>query len=123
MAAAAKGGASHKASKPTKVIKKPPKKRRKSRKQSLSTYVYRVLTEVHPSTRILTKATSVINSFTVDIFERIASEASHLIHYNKRHTTSAREIQSAIHPTLPGELAKHSISKGTKAVTKYTNFV
>eukprot|EP00061_Rhincodon_typus_P016907 g45364.t1 len=49
---------------------------------------------------------------------RIASEASHLIHYNKRQTISAREIQSAVRLMLPGELAKHAVSEGTKAVTK-----
>ncbi|XP_078421434.1 histone H2B type 1-A-like [Cetorhinus maximus] len=125
LAAATKGGASRKALKQSliKVTKKPPKKRRKSRKQSYSIYVYRVLTQVHPSTRISSKAMSVMNSFVVDIFERIASEASHLIHYNKRRTISAREIQSAVRLMLPGELAKHAVSEGTKAVTKYTNSV
>ncbi|XP_078398967.1 histone H2B type 1-L-like [Cetorhinus maximus] len=53
----------------------------------------------------------------------IASEASHLIHYNKRHTISVREIQSAVRLMLPGEVAKHAGSEGTKAVTKYTNSV
>ncbi|XP_078388349.1 histone H2B type 1-A-like [Cetorhinus maximus] len=125
VAAAAKGGASHKASKQslTKVTRKPPKKRRKCRKQSYSTYVYRVLTQVHPSTRISPKAMSVMNSLVVGIFEHITSEASHLIHYKKCHTIPAREIQSAICFMLPGELAKHAIFEGTKAVTKYTNSI
>ncbi|XP_078389007.1 histone H2B type 1-A-like [Cetorhinus maximus] len=125
LAAATKGCVSRKASKQSliKVTKKPPKKRRKSRKQSYSISVYRVLTQVHPSTRISSKAMSVMNSFVVDIFERIASEASHFIHYNKRRTISAREIQSAVRLMLPGELAKHAVSEGTKAVTKYTNSV
>ncbi|XP_041062850.1 histone H2B type 1-L-like [Carcharodon carcharias] len=97
LAAATKGGASRKVSKQSliKVTKKPPKKRRKSRKQSYSIYMYRC----------------------------IASEASHLIHYNKRRTISAWEIQSVVRLMLPGELAKHAVSKGTKAVTKYTNSV
>ncbi|XP_078426138.1 histone H2B type 1-L-like [Cetorhinus maximus] len=125
LAAATKGGASRKASKQSliKVTKKLPKKQRKSRKQSYSIYVYRVLTQVHPSTRMSSKAMSVMNSFVVDIFERIASKASHLIHYNKRRTISAREIQSTVRLMLPGELAKNAVSEGTKAVTKYTNSV
>ncbi|XP_051899445.1 histone H2B-like [Pristis pectinata] len=121
--AAKKGVVSKKAVKQslTKVNKTPCKKRRKYRKNSYAAYVYRVLTQVHPATRISSKAMSVMNSFVVDIFERIATEASHLIHYNKRHTISAREIQSAVRLMLPGELAKHAVSEGTKAVTKYTN--
>ncbi|XP_041059036.1 putative histone H2B type 2-D [Carcharodon carcharias] len=53
----------------TKVTKNSPKKWRKSRKQSYSTYMYRVLTQVYPSNRISSKAMSVMNSFIVDIFE------------------------------------------------------
>ena len=36
-------------------------------------------------------------------------------------TLSSREIQSAVRFVLPGELAKHAISEGVKAVTKYTS--
>ncbi|KAI8491375.1 acetylcholinesterase [Branchiostoma belcheri] len=58
----------------------------------------------------------------IDIFERIAAEASRLAHYNKRSTISSREIQTAVRLLLPGELAKHAVmSEGTKAVTKYTS--
>jgi histone H2B len=49
--------------------------------------------------------------------ERIASEASRLAQYNKRQTISSREIQTAVRLLLPGELAKHAVSEGTKAVT------
>ncbi|UYV62682.1 hypothetical protein LAZ67_2001542 [Cordylochernes scorpioides] len=47
--------------------------------------------------------------------------ASRLAHYNKRHTITSREIQTAVRFLLPGELAKHAVSEGTKAVTKYTS--
>ncbi|KAI8477970.1 Histone H2A type 1-D [Branchiostoma belcheri] len=63
----------------------------------------------------------IMNSFVNDIFERIAGEASRLAHYNKRSTISSREIQTAVRLLLPGELAKHAVSEGTKAVTKYTS--
>ncbi|KAJ8399011.1 hypothetical protein AAFF_G00416780 [Aldrovandia affinis] len=59
----------------------------------------------------------IINSFVNDIFERIAGEASRLAHYNKRSTITSREIQTAVRLLLPGELAKHAVSEGTKAVT------
>ena len=52
---------------------------------------------------------------------RIAAEASRLAHYNKRSTITSREIQTAVRLLLPGELAKHAVSEGTKAVTKYTS--
>ena len=56
-----------------------------------------------------------------DAFERIAVEAGKLVRYNKKGTLSSREIQTAVRLILPGELAKHAVSEGTKAVTKYTS--
>jgi len=77
------------------------------------------LRQVHPDTGISTKAMNIMNSFVNDIFERIAQESGRLARYNKRHTITSREIQTAVRLLLPGELAKHAVSEGTKAVTKY----
>ena len=96
-----------------------------------------VLKQVHPDTGISNKAMAILNSFVNDIFERIATEASstslhsHLLYsdstdalftelasYSKKSTISSREIQTAVRLILPGELAKHAISEGTKSVTK-----
>uniref|UniRef100_UPI00398E5D0A histone H2B 3-like n=1 Tax=Pristiophorus japonicus TaxID=55135 RepID=UPI00398E5D0A len=105
----------------TKKRAKGEKKRRKTRKQSYGIYIYKVLKQVHPDTGISSSAMSVINSFVNDIFERIACEASRLIRYSRRQTISSREIQTTVRLLLPGELAKHAVSEGTKAVTKYTS--
>ncbi|ROL44176.1 Histone H2B [Anabarilius grahami] len=105
----------------TKTAGKGGKKRRKTRKESYAIYVYKVLKQVHPDTGISSKAMGIMNSFVNDIFERIAGESSRLAHYNKRSTITSREIQTAVRLLLPGELAKHAVSEGTKAVTKYTS--
>ena len=63
---------------------------------------------------------SIINSFVNDVFERIAGEACRLAKYSKKATISSREVQTAVRLLLPGELAKHAVSEGTKAVTKYS---
>merc|ERR1712002_837883 len=96
------------------------KKRRTRRKESYGIYIYKVLKQVHPDTGISSRAMSIMNSFVNDIFERIAAEASRLSQYNKKSTISSREVQTAVRLLLPGELAKHAVSEGTKAVTKYT---
>ncbi|CAH3173668.1 unnamed protein product, partial [Porites evermanni] len=80
---------------------------------------YLVLKQVHPDTSISRKAMGMMNSFVNDSFERIAFEASRLALYSKRSTLSSREIQTAVKLLLPGELSKHAISEGTKAVSKY----
>ncbi|XP_052459061.1 histone H2B-like [Carassius gibelio] len=105
----------------TKSASKGGKKRRKSRKESYAIYVYKVLKQVHPDTGISSKALGIMNSFVNDIFERIAGESSRLVHYNKRSTITSTEILTAVRLLLPGELAKHAVSEGTKAVTKYTS--
>jgi len=97
------------------------KKRSKTRKETYSSYIYKVLKQVHPDTGISNKAMSILNSFVNDIFERVAGEASKLASYNKKSTISSREIQTAVRLILPGELAKHAVSEGTKAVTKYSS--
>jgi histone H2B len=102
--------------------KKAPKKatttKKKKRTESYSSYIYKVLKQVHPDTGISKKGMSIMNSFINDIFERIATEAGKLATYNKKATLSSREIQTAVRLMLPGELAKHAVSEGTKAVTK-----
>lgn len=112
---------SKKAATKAKAARSADKKRRRRRKESYSIYIYKVLKQVHPDTGVSSKAMSIMNSFVNDIFERIAAEASRLAHYNKRSTITSREIQTAVRLLLPGELAKHAVSEGTKAVTKYTS--
>jgi hypothetical protein len=45
-------------------------------------------------------------------------DGSELAAYSKKSTISSREIQTSVRLILPGELAKHAISEGTKSVTK-----
>ncbi|KAJ3869998.1 histone H2B [Lentinula edodes] len=104
-------------SKPTAGVDGEKKKRKKARKETYSSYIYKVLRQVHPDTGISNKAMAILNSFVNDIFERIATEASKLATYSKKSTISSREIQTSVRLILPGELAKHAISEGTKSVT------
>ena len=97
------------------------KKRRRRRRESYAIYIYKVLKQVHPDTGVSSKAMSIMNSFVNDIFERIANESSKLSNHNGRSTISSREVQTSVRLLLPGELAKHAVSEGTKAVTKYTS--
>ena len=110
-----------------KTVKKPvsadgkKKKRSKKSVETYKIYIYKVLKQVHPDTGISSKAMGIMNSFINDLFEKIATEASKLSRYNKKPTITSREIQTAVRLVLPGELAKHAVSEGTKAVTKFTS--
>merc|ERR1711934_437792 len=67
---------------PKKVAKKTTAKkgakggRKKKGTESYKIYIYKVLKQVHPDTWVSSKSMSIMNSFTNDIFEKIASEAS-----------------------------------------------
>ena len=103
-----------------KFLMKTKKDKTKAKKsESYSTYIWKVLKEVHPDTGISSKAMSIMNSLVNDVFDKLATEAVMLSMRNKRLTVTAREVQSAARLVLPGELAKHAISEGVKAVDKY----
>src|ERR1700761_2937575 len=74
---------------------KPVKGKRSGRRtETYSSYIYKVLKQVHPDTGISKKAMSIMNSFINDVFERIAGEAGRLVRYNNKATLSSREIQT-----------------------------
>jgi len=97
------------------------KKRAKRNVETYKIYIFKVLKQVHPDVGISSKAMGIMNSFINDIFEKLSQEASRLARYNKKPTITSREIQTAVRLVLPGELAKHAVSEGTKAVTKFTS--
>ncbi|KAJ8434279.1 hypothetical protein Cgig2_009254 [Carnegiea gigantea] len=100
------------------------KKRMKKSVETYKIYIFKVLKQVHPDIGISSKAMSIMNSFINDIFEKLAQESSRLARYNKKPTITSREIQTAVRLVLPGELAKHAVSEGTKAVTNsYDDYV
>ena len=82
-------------------------------------FVYKVLKQVHPNIGISSKAMNIMESFCNDLFERLAAEAARLARYNRKSIIQPRDIQSAVRLLLPGELSKHAVSEGTKALTKY----
>ena len=97
------------------------KKRAHKRTESFSSYIMKVLKQVHPKTGISKRSMMIMNSLVKDTFERIGSEARRLCRYSNKGTLSSREVQTAVRLALPGELAKHAVSEGTKAVTKFSS--
>lgn len=112
------------ASKTTPTVKKTAKhsidkKRKKSKYDSFSTYIYKVLKQIHSEVGISKKSMDIMNSFIKDIYDKIAIEAANMTRIQKRHTLGTREIAGAVKLLLPGELSKHAVVEGTKAVNKY----
>ena len=99
--------------------RRPGQKTSKKSKESFNIYIYKVLKQVYPEMGMSKKAMGIMNSFVFDTFERLATEAGKLCKMGGKHTLDARAVQTAVRLCLPGELAKHAVSEGTKAVTKF----
>ncbi len=120
-AAPAKGKVAKKVKAPKAASADGKKKRKATKHESYKVYLYKVLKQVHPDTGVSSKAMSILNSLMNDMFDKIATEAARLSRYSKKPTMTSREIQTAVRLVLPGELSKHAVSEGTKAVTKFTS--
>ena len=108
--------------KPAKSAPKPTAMKAKRRRgvQTFNSYIFKVLKQVHPNTRISKKGVQIVNNFVNDTFEQVAMEASKLVRMNKGFTLNSRDVQSAARLVLPGELSKHAVSEATKAMGKLT---
>nr|XP_016456268.1 PREDICTED: late histone H2B.L4-like [Nicotiana tabacum] len=109
--------------KPTKIEKEGKRKKKKRTKVGYGRYIYKVMKQVHPDMGISSKAMTILDNLMGDMFERIAEAAATLSKYVGRTTLSSREIQGAVKMVLPGELGKHAIAEGTKAVVSYVTAV
>lgn len=84
-------------------------------------YLNNILYQVHPGIRLSRKARSIMNSFVVDMLERVGSEAGRLSQQKPKGAMGALDIKNAVESFFPDGLAKHAVSEGAKAVTKYTS--
>ena len=87
-------------------------RRKKPDHSSFSTYIYKVLKQVHPDTGISNRAMAVMNDLNKDIFRRILAEAVNLCEVNKKLTMTSREVQTAVRLILPGYGVIHWNSNG-----------
>merc|ERR1711907_180488 len=93
--------------------------RKKKRVETFSVYIYKVLKNIHPEVGMSKKAMAVMNSFVMDLFERLALESSKLVRYHGKQTMTSNDVQSAVKLVLPGDLSEHAVAEGTRALNKF----
>lgn len=94
--------------------------KKKSRKaRTYGTYIHRVLEQVHPNLRIAQTSIDQLDQAIKVIIARFRDECIKLLELSHKVTINARTIQTATRMVFPGELTKHAVSEGTKAVLKY----
>ena len=82
-------------------------------------YIYKVLKQVHPDTGMSQNSKEQVQNILNLLGNKIALEAYSLTKHAGKKTLSSREIQTAVRLVIPGELAKHAVSEGAKAVTQF----
>jgi histone H2A len=93
-----------------------------SKTQTYARYIHKVGKQINGSDFSVSKKTmNIMDQFAKDMLGRIAKEAGRLTQYNKKKTISSRELQIAVQLVIGGELAKHAVSEGQKAVATFSS--
>jgi len=80
--------------------------------------VYAVLKQVYPDTGISRKAIEFVCGLLVPLRQRLIGSAASLVARDAMMTSN--EVQTSLRLTFPGELAKHAVSAGTRALSLHS---
>lgn len=97
------------------------KQRRKKKHDNFKNFMYKVLKVIHPDLGLSGPAVSIVNSFILDMLDRLASEAAIALKVRKGQTLQPKDFKMACRFVLSGELVKHAIAEGGRAVIKYSD--
>lgn len=101
------------------------KKRKQTKDRSVyGGYIFKVMRQVHQKetgVKISKKSIAAIDGIILDLEHRLTQKSVELAKYAKKSTLSSKHMQTAVKVLLPGELANHAISEGTKAIARYTS--
>lgn len=61
----------------------------------------------------------VLESFVLDLGERIMTEASRLVKKDGLRTLTARTIQTAVRLVCPHDIAEHATAEGMRAIGRF----
>ena len=96
---------------------------RKKDFSSFDTYIKKVLKQIHPDTSIKGESVVEMNNFVKFVLYEIMRVVNILTSQNDKKTVTSREVMMASQALLPGELARHAVAEGNKAVTKYNSSI
>ncbi len=129
--AAGKAKANKKALKKNQDARKvgPDGKMRRIKKRNYTKFdtpIYKVLQQVAPGMGISKKSMLILNSFAYDVLDRVGGEGIRVTRQTAGHGKSikrldARAIQTGTKLVLTGDLAKHAVAEGTKAIATYAS--
>ncbi len=99
-----------------------PYHRKKKKSRFFELYIVKSLQQVSPENGINTDAKQQLNTALCILCRRISDQALALTEYAHKRTISVKEIQNSLKVLVSGELLKHSMSEGTRAVEKFEEY-
>jgi histone H3/H4 len=87
--------------------------------RSNATYITKLLKKNHADTGISRGALQTVEGMIRVFQTELAKTVNCLLETTRSRTLTSRDIQSAVRLALPGELAKHAVSRGTKAISVF----
>ncbi|KAL7025656.1 hypothetical protein ACKWTF_013583 [Chironomus riparius] len=91
----------------------------KKRNDSYRRYLHRLLRKYWPEKQLASKTIAILDDFIMDIFLRIARQASDLVSLSKRKTLLVRDIEASIRLILVGGLLQHAIIEGKRSTSLF----
>lgn len=88
--------------------------RRKKTSNTFKACIFKILKNIHSDIGISQTAMEIMNSFIIDMSEKISNEAYKLASHSKKATISTKEIETAVKLVIRGDLAKHAVHEGPK---------
>lgn len=99
------------------------KKNRRRSEPNYSAYIHKVMRQAHPDLQISKATIMTTNALLEGLLSKVTKSSADVAKCAKKTTLSSRHVQGAVKVVLPSELAKHAVSEGTKAITKFTSAV
>lgn len=88
-------------------------------KQCIENYLKPILNRIHPELSLDSNAKGDLNILLHTFMQRILTVAQALMRKSKKCTIMVNDISSACKVVIPGELAKHALEAGNKAVETF----
>jgi len=97
-------------------------KMKKKRGITFKRQIYTLIKAMKTQASIKQSAMEVLDNITIEIFKRIARQASDLCEHGKSKVLNAKTLEAAVKMTIPGEMAQYAIEQAQEAVLKYQQY-
>ncbi|XP_031638798.1 histone H2B.11-like [Contarinia nasturtii] len=100
----------------------------KKNARNLRPYILKVMRKDGRELRINKKALDIVNDLVLDVFDRLAREASNILRRNlkpvqKSAILTDNDLKCAVHLLIPGELGKYASEQGRKAIQDFNKSI